>query len=147
METLEQILSNLMTMIQQNEKIIESPPKPPPPIIRISDKSDKSDKRPLDLPHEREKPIFRASDWKRTSLADRYIGRVYGSEQPDSPPPPQKPDPLRPHEYPLKIVRHRGNPTDRTNFTHLQELWDGIEKPLEIQTAGHRERNLTTQIK
>jgi len=147
METLEQIISNLMTMIQQNEEFIESPPKPPPPIMRISDKSDKSDKRSLDLPHEREKPIFRASDWKRTSLADHYIGRVYGSEQPDSPPPPKKPDPLRPHEFPLSVVRHRGRETDKTNFTQLQELWDGREKPLEIKTAGRRTDNLTTKIK
>jgi hypothetical protein len=139
MKTLEQIVCKLMTMIQQNENLIESPSKPPPPIMR---KSDKSDKRSLDLPHEPEKPIFHASDWKRTAIADHYIGRVYG-EKKETP----KPDPLRPHENPQKIVRHRGNPTDRTNFSHLQELWNGIEKPLEIQTAGHRERNLTTQIK
>ena len=62
-------------------------------------------------------------------------------------PPPPKPDPLRPHEFPLTVIPHRGKATDKTNFTHLQELWDGVEKPLEIQTAGHRERNLTTQIK
>ena len=77
-------------------------------------------------------------DWKSTG-------------QRDLPPPPKhdppKPDPLRPHEFPLRIIPHRGKATDKTNFTHLQELWDGVEKPLEIQTAGHRERNLTTQIK
>jgi hypothetical protein len=66
---------------------------------------------------------------------------------PSKPPPPTKPDPLRPHEFPLTIITHRGKETDRTNFTHLQELWNGKEKPLEILTAGHRERNLTTQIK
>jgi len=83
-------------------------------------------------------------DWKSTALAEFYIRKVYGQRK--SPPPP-KPDPLRPHEFPLSVVTHRGKATDKTNFTHLQELWDGVEKPLEIQTAGHRERNLTTQIK
>jgi hypothetical protein len=110
-------------------------------------KSDKSDKRKPSLPTNPPPPtkLMLAKDWKSTSLARFYIGRVYGSEQSDSPPP--KPDPFRPHKFPLTIIRHRGRETDRTNFTHLQELWNGREKPLDIQTAGHRERNLTTQIK
>ena len=107
-----------------------------------SDKSDKSDKRPPPPPI---KPkMLLGKDWKSTPLAEFYIRKVYG--QPDLPPPP-KPDPLRPHEFPLRVITHTGKATDKTNFTHLQELWDGVEKPLEIQTAGHRERNLTTQIK
>jgi len=142
METLEQIVSNLMTMIQQNEKFIESPPKPPPPILRISDKSDKSDERSpaiLTIPTKKI-PITRSKDWKPTFWSDLYISR---SENPCT----KKLDPLRPHEFPLKIVRHRGNPIDKTNFTHLQELWNGIEKPLEIKTAGRTTDNLTTKIK
>jgi len=139
METLEQIVSNLMTMIQQNEKFIESPPKPPPPILRISDKSDKSDERSPAIPTKKI-PITRSKDWKPTFWSDLYISR---SENPCT----KKLDPLRPHEFPLKIVRHRGNPTDKTNFTHLQELWNGREKPLEIKTAGRRTDNLTTKIK
>ena len=90
---------------------------------------------------------FKEKDWKSTSLALFYIRKVYESEQPDSPPPPKKPDPLRPHEFPLSVVRHRGRETDRTNFTHLQELWNGREKPLEIKTAGRTTDNLTTKIK
>jgi hypothetical protein len=127
-----------------------------------SDKSDKSDKRlpsipspppPIKpkrkwcrvyLPPEKEKPMLLAKDWKSTSLAEFYMRKVY--EQRESPPPP-KPNPAKPHKFPLTIIRHRGRETDRTNFTHLQELWNGREKPLEILTAGHRERNLTTQIK
>ena len=89
-------------------------------------------------------PPIMEKDWKSTPLAEFYIRKVYG--QRDLPPPP-KPDPLRPHEFPLSVVTHRGKATDKTNFTHLQELWNGREKPLEILTAGHRERNLTTQIK
>jgi len=142
METLEQIVSNLMTMIQQNEEFIESPPKPPPPTMRISDKSDKSDERSpaiLTIPTKKI-PITRSKDWKPTFWSDLYISR---SENPCT----KKLDPLRPHEFPLKIVRHRGNPTDKTNFTHLQELWNGREKPLEIKTAGRRTDNLTTKIK
>ena len=139
METLEQIVSNLMTMIQQNENFIESPPKPPPPILRISDKSDKSDERSPAIPTKKI-PITRSKDWKPTFWSDLYISR---SENPCT----KKLDPLRPHEFPLKIVRHRGNPTDKTNFTHLQELWNGREKPLEIKTAGRTTDNLTTKIK
>jgi hypothetical protein len=110
-------------------------------------KSDKSDKRPPSIPSKPPPPtkLLLTKDWKSTPLARFYIGRSYGSEQSDSPP--TKPDPLRPHEFPLTIITHRGKETDRTNFTHLQELWNGKEKPLEILTAGHRERNLTTQIK
>jgi len=139
METLEQIVSNLMTMIQQNENFIESPPKPPPPILRISDKSDKSDERSPAIPTNKI-PITRSKDWKPTFWSDLYISR---SENPCT----KKLDPLRPHEFPLKIVRHRGKPTDKTNFTHLQELWNGREKPLEIKTAGRTTDNLTTKIK
>ena len=147
METLEQIVSNLMTMIQQNEKFIESPPKPPPPILRISDKSDKSDERSPAIPTKKI-PITRSKDWKPTFWSDFYTRRVYGSKQPcQTPKQTPKLDPLRPHEFPPKIVRHRGNPTDKTNFTHLQELWNGREKPLEIKTAGRRTDNLTTKIK
>ena len=109
-----------------------------------SDKSDKSDKRPPSPPPPIKPKMLLEKDWKSTPLAEFYIRKVYG--QPDLPPPP-KPDPLRPHEFPLRVITHRGEATDKTNFTHLQELWNGIEKPLEIQTAGHRERNLTTQIK
>jgi len=140
METLEQIVSKLMTMIQQNDKFIESPPKPPPPIMRISDKSDKSDKRSPTILPTKKIPITRSKDWKPTFWSDLYISR---SENPCT----KKLDPLRPHEFPLKIVRHRGNPTDKTNFTHLQELWNGREKPLEIKTAGRTTDNLTTKIK
>ena len=139
METLEQIVSKLMTMIKQNEEFIESPPKPPPPILRISDKSDKSDERSPAIPTKKI-PITRSKDWKPTFWSDLYISR---SENPCT----KKLDPLRPHEFPLKIVRHRGNPTDKTNFTHLQELWNGREKPLEIKTAGRTTDNLTTKIK
>ena len=114
-----------------------------------SDKSDKSDKRPPSPPPPIKPKMLLEKDWKSTPLAEFYTRKVYG--QPDLPPPPKpdppKPDPLRPHEFPLRVIRHKGRATDKTNFTHLQELWDGVEKPLEIQTAGHRERNLTTQIK
>jgi len=54
---------------------------------------------------------------------------------------------IPPHAFPLKSVRFSGRMTDKTNFTKLQELWNGVEKPLEIQTAGHRTHNLTTKLK
>ena len=114
-------------------------------IAQCFKRRDKSDKRPPSPPPPPIKPkMLLEKDWKSTALAEFYIRKVYGQRK--SPPPP-KPDPLRPHEFPLSVVTHRGKATDKTNFTHLQELWDGVEKPLEIQTAGHRERNLTTQIK
>ena len=114
-------------------------------IAQCFKRRDKSDKRPPSPPPPPIKPkMLLEKDWKSTALAEFYIRKVYG--QRESTPPP-KPDPLRPHEFPLSVVTHRGKATDKTNFTHLQELWDGVEKPLEIQTAGHRERNLTTQIK
>jgi len=107
-------------------------------IAQSFKRRDKSDKRPPSPPPPIKPKMLLEKDWKSTG-------------QRDLPPPPKhdppKPDPLRPHEFPLRIIPHRGKATDKTNFTHLQELWNGIEKPLEIQTAGHRERNLTTQIK
>ena len=113
-------------------------------IAQCFKRRDKSDKRPQKPPPPIKPKMLLEKDWKSTALAEFYIRKVYG--QHESPPPP-KPDPLRPHEFPLSVVTYRGKATDKTNFTHLQELWDGVEKPLEIQTAGHRERNLTTQIK
>lgn len=107
-------------------------------IAQCFKRRDKSDKRPPSPPPPIKPKMLLEKDWKSTG-------------QRDLPPPPKhdppKPDPLRPHEFPLRIITHRGKETDKTNFIHLQELWDGVEKPLEIQTAGHRERNLTTQIK
>jgi len=94
------------------------------------------------------KPIFRSKNWKATHLANHYLMAVYGDEIPPTEPTiPPKPDPLRPHEFPLKRIRFSGRETDKTNFTKLQELWNGIEKPLEIKTAGHRTHNLTTKLK